>query len=284
MEIKNYKTLKSEIQELFDNNDIGDYADIDWIMVEITGKTRSMLPFHSFSEDEITKIRLAVEKRIKHIPIAYIFGKSYFFGREFIVDENVLIPRQDTEILVQRLISDINDFQNKFGKKASVLDIGTGSGAIAITVQKETDTNVVACDISEGALAVAKSNAKKLGANVGFVHSDLFENVSGKFDFIVSNPPYIETTVIDGLSCEVRDYEPKLALDGGKDGLIYYRRIIDNAKSYLKLNGKLYFEIGYNQADSVSELMKTKFKDIEIIRDYDDNNRVVLGEILWLKD
>lgn len=280
MEIKDYKTLKNEIQNLFDDNDISDYADIDWIMVEITGKTRSMLPFHEFSEDEITKIWGVAQKRIKHIPIAYIFGKSYFFGREFLVNENVLIPRQDTEILVQRLISDIAEFQNKFGKKASVLDIGTGSGAIAITIQKETDANVVACDISEGALAVAKSNAKSLGANVCFTHSDLFENISGKFDFIVSNPPYIETAVIEGLTREVRDNEPKLALDGGKDGLIYYRRIIDEAKNYLNVNGKLYFEIGYNQADSVSELMKTKFKDIEIIRDYDDNNRVVLGEIL----
>lgn len=278
---KNYLSLKQEIQKLFEQNAIEEMADIDWIMVEVTGKSRSMLPFHEFSEIETKKIDQAVKKRIKHIPLGYIFGKAYFYGREFEVDKNVLIPRQDTEILVERLILDVNNFQNQTFKKAKILDIGTGSGAIAITVQKETQAEVMAVDISEKALAVAKTNAEKLKAKVEFKKSDLFDNVKGeKFDFIVSNPPYIETSVIGGLSAEVCENEPILALDGGADGLDFYRKITSEAKDHLLPRGKIYFEIGYNQAEAVMGLMNGKFKDIEVIRDYDGNNRVVLGEIL----
>lgn len=277
-----YHELKKNLEKTFADAGITETADIDWIMVEVTGKKRSLLPFHGvFSTEEINKIMDAVEKRLKHIPLAYIFGKTEFYGYEFKVNENVLIPRLDTEILIEKLVADIN----ARNKEVSVLDIGTGSGAIAVVVQKETGANVTAVDISEKALKIAKINAQNNDAKVEFVHSNLFENLNQEqFDFIVSNPPYIESEVVKGLEKEVVSNEPILALDGGVDGLDFYRKIIEKAPKHLKPHGKLYFEIGYNQANAVSSLMKKDFKDIKVYKDYGNNDRVVVGEILWLKD
>ncbi|MBR3885888.1 MAG: peptide chain release factor N(5)-glutamine methyltransferase [Clostridia bacterium] len=271
-----YRELRKNLEIAFKKAGITEFADIDWIMVEVTGKSRSMLQFvEQFSSDEMSKIMNAVEKRLKHIPLGYIFGKSYFFGREFKVDENVLIPRQDTEILIEKICDDIKSKK----ENVSVLDIGTGSGAIAITIQKETGANVVAVDVSDGALEIAKHNANKLEADVEFVKSNLFENVKGQFDFIVSNPPYIESSVIETLDDEVKLNEPILALDGGEDGLDFYRKIVEQSPKYLNKGGKLYFEIGYNQADALKQLMKDKFKNVCVYKDYGNNDRVVVGEI-----
>ena len=281
-ELLNYHELRKNIEKMFVEAGIDDFADIDWIMVEVTGKQRSMLPFHGkFSNEETEKIMQAVEKRLKRIPLAYIFGKTNFFGYDFKVNENVLIPRIDTEILVEKLIQVIGRNQ----KNVKVLDIGTGSGAIAIVLQKETGADVTAVDVSSKALNVAKQNAKETGADVLFLKSNLFENIPNfKFDFIVSNPPYIETETVKGLDPEVVSNEPILALDGGEDGLDFYRKIISEAPKHLNSKGKLYFEIGYNQADAVCELMKDKFKNIAVYKDYGNNDRVVSGELLWLKD
>lgn len=271
-----YRELRKNLEIAFEKAGITEFADIDWIMVEVTGKSRSMLQFvEQFSSDEMSKIMNAVEKRLKHIPLGYIFGKSYFFGREFKVDENVLIPRQDTEILIEKICDDIKSKK----ENVSVLDIGTGSGAIAITIQKETGANVVAVDVSDGALEIAKHNANKLEADVEFVKSNLFENVKEQFDFIVSNPPYIESSVIETLDDEVKLNEPILALDGGEDGLDFYRKIVEQSPKYLNKGGKLYFEIGYNQADALKQLMKDKFKNVCVYKDYGNNDRVVVGEI-----
>lgn len=276
-----YRELRKNLEKSFERAGITEFADIDWIIVEITGKSRSMLQFiEKFSSDEMSKIMSAVEKRLKHIPLGYIFGKSYFYGREFKVDENVLIPRQDTEILIEKICDDIKSRNSE----VSVLDIGTGSGAIAITIQKETNAKVSAVDVSDGALEIAKHNAKSLESNVDFAKSDLFENVESKFDFIVSNPPYIESSVIETLDDEVKLNEPILALDGGEDGLDFYKKIVEEASNHLNKGGKLYFEIGYNQAEALKDLMKANFKNIKVYKDYGNNDRVVVGEILWLKD
>ena len=272
-----YKELRKNLEKSFERVGITEFADIDWIIVEITGKSRSMLQFiEQFSSDEMSKIMSAVEKRLKHIPLGYIFKKSYFYGREFKVDENVLIPRLDTEILIEKICDDIKSRNSE----VSVLDIGTGSGAIAITIQKETNANVVAVDVSDGALEIAKYNAEVLEASVNFEKSDLFEKINGKFDFIVSNPPYIESSVIETLDDEVKLNEPILALDGGEDGLDFYRKIVKDAPSHLNKGGKLYFEIGYNQAEALKDLMKVNFKNIKVYKDYGNNDRVVVGEIL----
>lgn len=280
-----YSFLRKKLEKMFTEEGIDELADIDWIMVEVTGKQRSMLPFIEYSEEDIQKIMEIAKKRAEHIPLGYILGKSYFFGREFKTNSSVLIPRLDTEVLIEQIVKEIKEFQEKKQTRAKVLDIGTGSGAIAITIQKETGADVTAVDVSSKALAVAKENAKNLKADVLFLESDLFENVCGKkFDFIVSNPPYIESAVIESLSPEVRDNEPILALDGGEDGLEFYRKIVLQAPKHLNKNGKLYFEIGYNQAEAVKKLMQNDFKKLQVVRDYSDNDRVVLGEIKWLKD
>lgn len=272
-----YFGLKKNLEQTFKRAGIEETADIDWIMVEVTGKSRSMLPFHgTFSSAETRQIMEAVEKRLQHIPLAYIFGKTNFYGYDLEVNENVLIPRLDTEILIEKVKNDIISRS----EKVSMLDIGTGSGAIAIVLKKETDADVTAVDFSKAALEVAMRNAEKNDADIKFVHSNIFENVEGKFDYIVSNPPYIETEVVKGLDKEVVDHEPMMALDGGEDGLDFYRQIIDEAPKFLNKGGKLYFEIGYNQAEAVSNLMKTGFKDIQVYKDYGDNDRVVTGEIL----
>lgn len=271
-----YFELKKNLELIFKKAGIDDFADIDWIMVEVTGKKRSELPFHGdFSAEEISKIMQAVQKRIEHVPLAYIFGKTNFFGYDLEVNENVLIPRLDTEVLIEKIVEDIAQ-QNK---QVSVLDIGTGSGAIAIVIQKETGAKVTAVDVSEKALEIAKINAKNNESEVKFVHSNLFENIPDlKFDFIVSNPPYIESETVKGLEPEVVENEPILALDGGEDGLDFYRKIIFDAPKHLNKNGKLYFEIGYNQAEAVSNLMKKEFKNIKVFKDYGNNDRVVVGE------
>lgn len=273
----NFWQLKQEYEKEFEKAGIFETADIDWIVCEIMGKKRSELALiKEFSEIELFQIKNAIALRLKHIPIGYIFGKTNFFGYDLKVTPDVLIPRVDTEILVERVCKDIK-MQNK---ETSVLDIGTGSGAIAIVVSKETNAKVVAVDISSKAIGIAKQNAISNSANIEFIESDLFQNLGGrKFDIIVSNPPYIESSVIETLDEEVKSNEPKLALDGGADGLDYYREIIKQTSRYLTKHGRLYFEIGYNQAEAVSKLMEKDFKNIEVLKDYEGNDRVVLGEL-----
>lgn len=274
----NYFELKKQAILKFQEAGIDEFSDIDWICVEITGKKRSELGFiKEFSEKELNEINKALEKRINHIPLGYIFGKTNFYGLDFVVSENVLIPRLDTEILVEKLIDEIKARSGD----VEVLDIGTGSGAIAVTIAKETKARVTAVDVSSKALEVAKQNAKLNQVDVNFVLSDLFENVGEKkFDIIVSNPPYIESDEIPKLMPEVKDNEPILALDGGKTGLDFYKKIVDSAGNFLKSKGKLFFEIGYNQGESVSDLMKDDFVNVCVIKDYLNNSRVVMGEKL----
>ena len=271
-----FAELKSIYVKKFNENGIEEKSDIDWIVVEITGQKRSMLPLlDDFSEEEQSKIELALEKRLQHIPLGLIFGQSEFYGRKFFVTNDTLIPRLDTEVLIEEML-DIETFS----KNSSVLDIGTGSGAIAITLNLERGCKTYAVDISDKALEVARRNAENLGASVELISSDLFSNISElKVNFIVSNPPYICSSVIAELDKEVKDNEPILALDGGEDGLDYYRKIIAQAKDHLNKNGMLFFEIGYDQGKAVSDLMKADFCDIKVVKDYGDNDRVVYGRL-----
>ena len=272
---ENYRSLKKKLSEMFENAGVEELADIDWIICEVTGKKRSMLPFAGdFLDEETDKILELASLRLKHIPLAYILHKSNFFGRDFKVSNDTLIPRLDTEIVVQKAIELI-----KLKNKAKVLDIGTGSGAIAITISLETGAEVCAVDISEKALEVARENAKNLGADVEFLKSDLFENIKPqKFDVIVSNPPYIESEVIKTLSDEVKENEPIIALDGGNDGLKFYRKIAEKVSDFLNENGWLVLEIGFNQAKPVCEILKDKFCEIKIFKDFGDNDRVIVAK------
>lgn len=245
------------------------------IIEHITGKEKSFLIFHddyNLTENQEAYIKACVDRRILGEPLQYIINEQYFFGRKFYVDENVLIPRADTEVLVEEVIKVAKDI-----KSPKILDLCTGSGCIAITLKKELPSaKVYATDISERALNVARKNAENLNADVSFMQSDLFDNICEcNFDIIVSNPPYIETDVCEKLDEQVKK-EPLLALDGGEDGLKFYREIVFRAKEFLKAKKYIFFEIGYNQGEKVREILeKENYKDIEVIKDFSGNDRVV---------
>lgn len=231
-------------------------------------------PDREISDAEYDLYMECIGRREKREPVAYILGKWDFMGLSFDVNKNVLIPEQDTEILVEEAMRYCEDGMR-------IMDLCTGSGCIALSILNYTnDTKAVCTDISEDALLVATQNAANLGMGerAKFLHTDLFpEKTVGKFDIIVSNPPYIESSVIDGLEPEVKDYEPRLALDGDEDGLVFYRRIIDSASEYLYSSGYLIMEIGYDQAEAVMGLLNEKgyFHDIEVIKDFSGNDRVI---------
>ena len=213
-------------------------------------------------------------QRVAHTPLAYIKGTQEFMGLEFSVNKQVLIPNQDTETLVEEAMRLMHDGMR-------VLDLCTGSGCIALSLLHYTnDTSAVATDISEAALTVAVQNAGqlKLTERVSFAETDLFPVQKEKFDLIVSNPPYIPTEVIETLAPEVKGHEPRLALDGTEDGLSFYRRIIRTAPEWLFESGWLILEIGYDQGEAVSAMMRENgFRDIEVIRDLGGKDRVVTG-------
>ena len=228
-----------------------------------------------------------IKKRIENIPIQYIFNKAFFYGREFYVNKNVLIPRFDTEILVKQVIDYINSNEKK---KYNILDLCTGSGIILITLVKEivdNIKNIIGIDISDKALTVSKRNILKHKINdynVFLLKSDLFKKLKyfikrhnvDLFDIIVSNPPYINSEDYKKLDVEVKKYEPKLALFGGKDGLEFYRRILRDAKPFLKKDGKIFLEIGYDEAKAVCEIAKkNNYKSCKVINDFNNTNRVV---------
>lgn len=223
----------------------------------------------------ILKYRSMIEKRSRRIPLQQIIGSCEFMGMDFYVNEHVLIPRQDTETLVESVLKDYK------GRNPRIIDMCTGSGCIAISLAGIGGFDcVTAVDVSKEALKVAEKNAENLLGRdrITFVESDLFSSLEEQktFDVIVSNPPYIPTKVIEGLQPEVRDFEPVLALDGKEDGLYFYRRLVSEGRRYINAGGAVYFEIGYDQAEAVSDLLKDAgFAEIRIIKDAAGLNRVV---------
>ena len=218
-----------------------------------------------------------IKKREQRIPLQYIVGIADFMGLEYYVNHDVLIPRFDTEFLTEELLKEADD-------GSSVLDICTGSGCILLSLMcYKNEITGLGADISDKALEVAVRNKEKLEneerlhGSAEFIESDLFENVEGSFDYIVSNPPYIRSEDIGTLEPEVKDFEPEKALDGGKDGLIFYRRIADEAYKYLNREGKVFLEIGYDQGEDVRRIFEEKgYKNIRVLRDYSQNERVMI--------
>lgn len=239
-------------------------------------QTEILQKLHSFYEN--------FEKRRKRIPLAQILGRQSFYGLDFFVNEDVLIPRADTECLVDLVLEDYAELA-KQGEKTyaekRILDLCTGSGCIGISVAKHLPyQELLLVDLSEKALAVAKKNAEKhLGENVTLLQSDLLTGVRGKkFSLLLSNPPYIVSRVIPGLDREVSEYEPKMALDGGEDGLVFYRRIAKEAKAVLLPGARLYLEIGYDQGESVKDIFqKEGYEAVEVFPDLSGNPRVLRG-------
>ncbi|MBQ2986721.1 MAG: peptide chain release factor N(5)-glutamine methyltransferase [Tyzzerella sp.] len=265
-------------QEQLKNAEIDDAALDAWYLLEyVTGVSRAMYFLdmnREISLEQETKYCSYVATRAKHVPLQHITGVQEFMGLEFLVNEHVLVPRQDTEVLVECVLEDL-----KSG--IHILDMCTGSGCILLSLLKlcrMSNVNGVGVDISEEALKVAKQNAEKLEVNARFISSDLFCDVEGKYDVIVSNPPYIRTSVIEELKEEVKFHDPFIALDGKEDGLYFYRRIVEDSPKYLKKGGKLYFEIGHDQGEDVSKLMKDAgFVDVTVKKDLAGLDRVVFG-------
>ena len=218
-----------------------------------------------------------IRQRAEHIPLQQLTGEQGFMGLTFNVNEHVLIPRQDTEILVEEVLKELHDGMR-------VLDMCTGSGCILLSLlHYSNDCEGLGVDLSAEALEVAGRNVLKVltpekAEHAHFLQSDLFEKVEGKFEIIVSNPPYIASAEVEKLMPEVRDHEPRMAQDGTEDGLYFYRRIIEEAGKYLVSSGMLFFEIGYDQGQAVSELMRTEgYCEVQVVQDYAGLDRVVFG-------
>lgn len=227
------------------------------------------------SREEEHRINSLVSRIEAGEPLQYVTGEQEFMGLVFKVNPSVLIPRSDTETLVEYIIEKSNG-------APKILDICTGSGCIGISLANFIEGADVTCtDISAEALKTAEKNAALNGVSIDFIRSDIMTQIPpGCYDTVVSNPPYIETGVIDTLDSTVKDYEPRIALDGGGDGLMFYRRIAALAPRILKRGGMLCFEIGFNQAASVSEIMRGEFTDITVIKDLCGNDRVVSGRLI----
>ena len=269
-----YQTGCSQLEGIPDGD-----LDARLLLEHVCGTARNDLLVHGDREVTCEKQESYLEmifRRTQRIPLQQITGQQDFMGMTFRVDENVLIPRQDTEILVEEVLRDLHG-------GSRILDLCTGSGCILISLLRYSNECVgVGTDISKKALEIARRNALELipEESYQFLESDLFEKVEGKFDILVSNPPYIASAVVDGLMPEVRDHEPRIALDGREDGLYFYRRILRECPAYLFRGAKVFFEIGYDQAGAVSELMREAgFYEIRVIKDYADLDRVVCG--IW---
>lgn len=261
LEEKNFKDAKSDILLLI--YEIFDFDFSKWTM-------------YKYDEiEDISKLDTLneyVKKRLGHMPIQYILNKAYFCGLPLYVNENVLIPRFDTEVLVEEVLK-----ISKKDKSKRILDICTGSGAIAIALKKLGGfERVDALDISDKALEVAKRNANELDSDINFLKSDMFSSLTceNKYDIIVSNPPYIQSDVVDTLESEVKDFEPRLALDGDADGMKFYKIIAENYEDYLVDNGVLALEIGYDEANDIRALFEGK--NVVIKKDLANLDRVAI--------
>lgn len=222
----------------------------------------------------VDRFNTIMAKRKDGYPIQYLLKEREFMGLNLFVEEGVLIPRNDTEILVEYIIEYVGT------KELDILEIGTGSGAISVALGYYLKkAKILGVDISKKALEITKKNIEKFKLeNVRVMESDIFKNIEDSFNIIVSNPPYIKTGVIENLDREVKDFEPSLALDGGPDGLCFYRKITRESKEHLKDRGILVFEIGYDQGEELIEIMTEEgFKNIGIIKDLQGHNRVVVG-------
>lgn len=284
------KVLNEGIRILKEDNVETPAVEAGVLLCHVLNKDKTFLfahPEYILSVSESTEFFKLINSRVKGKPSQYLTGFQEFMSLEFKVDSNVLIPRQDTEILVETVI----DYAKKLNiQETQILDMGTGSGCIAISLAYYiNNSKVTAVDISEGALRVAEKNARALGVKekVTFLRSDLFKNLvdsAGVFDIIVSNPPYIPTKDIKELQSEVRDFEPHGALDGGADGLDYYKTLTRNAAKYMKNQGFLAFEVGYGQALQVAELLRQSGYITSIIKDLSGIDRVVTGRKLFVPD
>ena len=266
-------SMRTEVRKELGENE----HEADWIISHVTKMSQEdfIKNPREITAQEETEIMDIVSRRNSGEPLQYILGETEFMGLTFKVNDLVLIPRQDTETLVETVVKKIKD------KEVRVLDIGTGSGCVGISIAKLCpNADVTLLDYSEAILEVAGENAKLNGVEVKLEHCDILEEIpEGKFDVIVSNPPYIETDTIFSLDNIVTSYEPPEALDGGFDGLLFYQRITEIAPEIMEENSYIAFEIGYEQGEAVSEILdEAEFSGVKVIKDPCENDRVVTGK------
>lgn len=273
-----FSVVYSEVKNKLSSVGINNIAEVEWLIAESLGKKRNDIKFLThIGKENYKKIKNALAKREKRMPLSKIFNHVNFYGNDLYVDKNVLSPRPETEQVVEEAIKIIKE---KNSDKTKVLDLMTGSGAIAITIAKETKATVYASDISEVALNIAKKNAKNHKVKVKFIESDIFKALKKeKFNVIISNPPYISSKQILTLDDEVKKYDPIISLDGGEDGLYFYREIAEKSPQYLKPQGILVLEIGEDQGKSVRKLLQKNFENIKIKKDYSKNDRIVIAKL-----
>ncbi len=265
-----YIKAKNQLKQIYINFQNSNFYEIDYIFCEILKKPKTELLFCGVDKKSLKKAIRIVNIHLKtKKPLQKILKKAYFYGLEFYVNNNVLTPRFDSEILVENALK--FDF-------SSCLDLCCGSGCLGLSI-KHFKPNVDVCfaDISLKALRVCKKNAKHLNIKAKFIKSDMFSKINQKFDLIVCNPPYIETEIVKTLDEEVKNFDPILSLDGGEDGLKFYRILQNNLDKFLTKNGKCLIEIGYNQAGLIN-FFKQKFEKVSLIKDYNNNDRVILIE------
>ena len=265
-------------KDLLKKVNIEEYETDAWLLLEgATKYTKTDLFLRgndSLLEEQEMLYKEYLEKRQMRIPVQHILGVQCFCGLDFIVTPDVLCPRFDTEVLIEEALKHIRP-------GSSILDMCTGSGCIILTLLHFTkNCTGTGADLSEKALAVARQNAEKLKKECKFIHSDLFEYIDGKYDVIISNPPYIATKEIEALEPEVRVHEPMMALDGKEDGLFFYRKIVSASIDYLNPEGWLMFEIGYDQGEAVSKIMKSSgYTEVRVVKDLAGLDRVVIGKL-----
>lgn len=262
--------LRKELKNKFAFNNI-DVEDADFIIAEVLCVKRTELVLiDEINDTQIEEIQRCANLRLNNVPVDKIFNKAFFFGLEFKVDENVLTPRPESELIVETALKYIKENNYK-----TVLDLCTGSGCLAISVKKNSDVEMTATDISQKALTIAKQNAKNLQAEVNFIRSNMFEKIEGAFDLIISNPPYIDTDEIEDLDLEVKEHDPFIALDGGELGLKFYNIIHDNLRKHLNDNGMIIMEIGDEQKDLIISMFND-FNLVESLEDLAGNDRVLI--------
>lgn len=281
---RSYKELLEYGKVRLQEAEIEEYALDAWLLLEYVFQvSRTWYFVHENEMADTEKAEQYLEyigERSRHVPLQQLTGEAYFYGMKFYVNEDVLIPRQDTEVLVEEVLKlSRTVFPEEKRKHLNILDVCTGSGCILLSLLSNLENAVgTGVDLSEKALNVARINGRNLGIQAEWIHSNLFDKVQGKYDMIVSNPPYIKTSVIGELMDEVKYHEPKMALDGREDGLYFYRAMIREAEEYLNQGGILAFEIGYDQGESVSRLMREQgYSQVQVIPDLAGLDRCVTG-------